>query len=71
MAKKNFEVCVTARTTVLVLQAESEKQAYEFAREELGFLTSFEDVEMSSEEIDDDSDIETYRRHAGAVSEPR
>jgi hypothetical protein len=68
MPKKNYEVLVTAYATVLVIGAESEKQALEYATEDV----CYGDFQMDEAEVEREvsaQNLEASRKHADAVFE--
>lgn len=64
---KNYEVRFQASARVLVIGAESEEQAIDFARDELP-LGKFSVVDASATAIAE-KDLAAARRHADCVSE--
>jgi len=71
MAKKklkNYEVLVTAFATVLVLEAESEEKAMEYATDELRMGDLQLDEASVKCEIKTAEDLDRARRHADAIA---
>lgn len=71
MAKKlkNYEVSVTAFATVLVIAAESEEKALEYATDRVSFGDLQMDEAEVKREIKTDEELESCRRHADVVAE--
>lgn len=69
MDKKNYLVKLEVYCNVLVVGAESEEQAFDYARGEV----SLGDCELNGAESEEvaDSELESERRHAQAVSEEK
>ena len=65
---KNYEIIYLLRCAVLVVGAENEEQAYEFAENEADF-GDCEMVEGSAREITEPTDLESVKRHANATSD--
>ena len=62
MAKKNYEISITAFTTVIVIGAESKKEAQEWACD----MVDMGDLDLDSGEtkrIIPDDDLENSKRH--------
>lgn len=69
MAKlKNYEVSITAFATVLVLKAESEEKALEYATECMNFGDFQMDEAEVKRELKTAQELDSCRRHADAVS---
>lgn len=67
-SKKNYSVSISAFATVLVVGAESEDKALEYARD----IVSMGDLQLDSAEVKcvvSDEELERHRRHADAVAE--
>lgn len=71
MAKKlkNYEVSVTAFATVLVIAAESEEKALEYATDRVSFGDLQMDEANVTREIKTAEELESCRRHADVVAE--
>ena len=71
MAKKlkNYEVSVTAFATVLVVSAESEEKALEYATDRVNFGDLKMDEAVVKLEIKTAEELESFRRHADVVVE--
>lgn len=68
--KKNYEVLLTAYATVVVLEAESEEKAIEYAMDAVT-RGDFEIDEMKVErELKTERELESAKRHAECVAEP-
>lgn len=66
--KQNYSVLITAYATVLVIEAEDEDEAMEFAHQVCDF-GDFKHDESKVEGVVLDKDLETAKRHADVVSE--
>lgn len=72
MAKKklkNYEVSVTALATVLVINAENEEKALEYATDRVSFGDLLMDEAEVKREIKTAEELERSRRHADVVAE--
>lgn len=68
MPKKNYNVLITAYSTVLVIGAESKDKAFEYAQNEVS-RGDFEIDECRIEEEVKKSELEQARRLANVVAE--
>ena len=66
---KNYEVSVTAFATVLVLEAENEEKALEYATEAVDFGDFQLDAAEVKREIKTADELKVCRRHADSVAE--
>lgn len=68
-AKKNYEVKVTAYATVLVIAAEDEDKALEYAEDQLNFGNLQMDEMSVVKEVTSKEELDSLRRHADAIAE--
>lgn len=67
---KNYEVMITAYAVVVVLEAENEEQACEYAQESIN-KGEFEVESVAVErELKTKRQVESAKRHAQAIAEP-
>lgn len=66
--KKNYLVKITLVSEVVVMGAEDEEKAMEYANDELGLFGKADADEFEVEEIPDGK-LESYRKHANAIAE--
>lgn len=66
---KNWEVEITYVVTVAVEDCDSEDDAFEWAENELGFISDLEMMEGKSRIVPDE-EWESVKRHAAKVAKP-
>lgn len=66
---KNYEILITAFCTVVVLDAESEEKAMEYARDYIS-EGDFQVDEVSVKRDIPDKDLESAKKHADAIATP-
>ena len=66
---KNYEISVTAFCTVLVIAAENDEKALEYATDRVDFGDLKMDTAEVMREIVTDEDLESCRRHADVVAD--